>query len=72
MDDEEWQLLTIGKQMLVMFGVDDDEPVEFKKYKNCVCYKIEGYQLIWYYEGNFYLGEFNSSEGVSEKHGYGI
>ena len=28
--------------------------------------------MIWYYEGNFYLGEFNSSEGASEKHGFGI
>lgn len=55
-----------------MFGLPEDGEMEVKKYKNCVCYKIEGYQIVWYYEGNFYFGEFSTTDGISEKSGFGI
>ena len=71
-DDTTEELKIIAQEALVKFGLAKDEDVQVKKYRNCVFFQLEYYQMVWYFEGTFYLGELSKMDGVSEKNGYGI
>lgn len=45
-----------------------------KKFKNCVWFKVFDMNIVWYYEGKFYVGGWKESgfANEGEKEGYGI
>ena len=53
--------MEIGKIALEKFGcpVDSDTPFYVKKYKNCVHYKLNNFNVLWHFDGKMYLGGWN-------------
>ena len=67
------QLLKLAKELMATFNVASDwsEPVNIKKFKNCVFFNHLNTNILWYYDGKFYIGGW-SGEGEGCKEGYGV
>ena len=67
------ELLELAKQVLTLFKVKTNwaQPINIKKYKNCVFIGHLGSNILWSYDGKFYIGGW-SSEGEGRKEGQGI
>ena len=62
------ELMNLAKELMSCFNVNSDwsEPINIKKYKNCVFFNHINTNILWHYDNKFYIGGW-SEEGEGSK-----
>lgn len=63
----------MAKKVLIAFNVQANwsKPINIKKFKNCVHFNHLKTNILWHYDGKFYIGGWDE-QGEGNKEGYGI
>lgn len=56
--------MNLAKELMISFNVESDwsQPINIKKYRNCVFFNHLNTNVLWHYDNKFYIGGW-SDEG---------